>query len=146
LKSKAALKSEADFEQNVYAIANRQQLAPWVLSFVGGALPVAMVTFITGETAWANMLYYLVAIPVMCVVVAALSYRFPQNPGRWTTFMSLGQCVAAAFVGGGWGIIPLAILFMMVLSLPQFLTAVWASRLAMRAALRAEAVQGDAGK
>jgi hypothetical protein len=123
---------------SVYAVANRQRLTPWLLSFVGGALPVAAVTLITGETAWANMLYYLAAIPLMCALVAGLSYRFPQNPGRWTTFMSLGQCVAAAVVGGGWGIIPLAILFMMVLSLPQFLTAVWASRLAMRAALRAE--------
>lgn len=137
--------NETKSSDGVYAIASRQSLTPWLAAFVGGALPVTAVTLLTGETAWASMLYYLAAIPVMCAAVAVLSYRFPQNPGRWTTFMSLGQCVAAAFVGGGWGIIPLAILFMMVLSLPQFLTAVWASRLAMRKVMR-ERITADAGE
>lgn len=132
------MEGETKGQESVYAVANRQRLTPWLLSLAGGALPVAAVTFIAGETAWASMLYYLAAIPLMCALVAVVSCRFPQNPGRWTTFMSLGQCIAAAVMGGGWSIIPLAILFMMVLSLPQFLTAVWASRLAMRAALRAE--------
>lgn len=126
------LKQPADMD----AVAQRQRLTPWLLSLLGGAAPVVAITLITQETAWANLFYYIVAIPLMCAMVAAISYRFPQNPGRWTTFMSLGQCLGAAFSGGGWGIIPLAILFMMVLSLPQFLSAVWASRLAMRAVLR----------
>ena len=108
-----------------------------ISAFWVGLLVNVAISVVTGrDEAWDSPLYYVVGIPLMCVAIGFISYRFPRNPGRWTFFMSLGQCVAAVVMGGGVGVLIIALLFMMVLSLPQFITAVWTSRMGLSRQLK----------
>lgn len=108
-----------------------------ISAFWVGLLVNVAISVVTGrDEAWDSPFYYVVGIPLMCVAIGFISYRFPRNPGRWTFFMSLGQCVAAVVMGGGVGVLIIALLFMMVLSLPQFITAVWTSRMGLSRQLK----------
>ena len=103
-----------------------------VASFWVGLLVNVTISVISGrDEAWDSPFYYVVGFPLLCIAIGFISYRFPRNQGRWTFFMSLGQCVAAVVMGRGIGVLIIALLFMMVLSLPQFITAVWTSRMGL---------------
>ncbi|MCC7010676.1 MAG: hypothetical protein IT184_17835 [Acidobacteria bacterium] len=78
--------------------------------------------------------YYVVGIPIMCVAVLALAYRHPHRPWRWTLSMAAGQATALALGGSGLSLWPLALVFMTVCSLPQFIAGWIGGRLRQRAA------------
>ena len=108
--------------------------APGWLALAAGTLVCTGLARYSGDSvAWASQLYYLLGIPLLCVAVALISYRYPRHAGRWTAWMALGQCLSALFTGAGFAGVLQGILFMMVLSLPQFITAIWLSRFGLRA-------------
>jgi len=110
----------------------RSLTRPALLSLLAGFSVALAISLLTGEhSALASPFYYVVGLPLLCVAVGALSFRFPQEAGRWTVFLALGQCVASLLTDGLGGALA-TLLFMMVLSLPPFITAVWLSRLSLR--------------
>lgn len=103
-----------------------------MLSLAAGFSVALAISLLTGEdSAQASPFYYVIGLPLLCVAVGAISYRFPREAGRWTVFLALGQCLASLATDGLGGALA-TLLFMMVLSLPPFITAVWLSRLALR--------------
>jgi hypothetical protein len=83
--------------------------------------------------AWDDGSYYLVGIPVMCAVAFFLGRRYPLNAWRWALVMAGGQTVGALLNGSSLSLLPFAIIFMGIISIPQFIAAWLGSRMANRA-------------
>jgi multisubunit Na+/H+ antiporter MnhB subunit len=110
-------------------------LLPYVASFIAGLAICLLITMISGrKEAWDAPEYFTIGIPVMCLVIFALAYFFPQRAWRWALSMAIGQSLAMVLGGGSASLWPLAIIAMTVVSLPQFIVALIASRIARKRA------------
>ncbi len=108
---------------------------PYVISFITGLAVCQVITLMSGrKEAWDAPAYFTIGIPVMCLVVFALGYRFPQRAWRWALCMAVGQSVAMVLGGGSASLWPLAIIAMTVVSLPQFIVAMIAGGIAKKRA------------
>jgi len=106
---------------------------PYVISFITGLAVCLVITLMSGrKEAWDAPAYFIIGIPVMCLVVFALGYRFPQRAWRWALCMAVGQSVAMVLGGGSASLWPLAIIAMIVVSLPQFIVAMIAGGIARK--------------
>jgi hypothetical protein len=98
---------------------------PYALSALAGFGVCFAVTLLTGrKEAWDSALYFTVGIPLMCVIVYAISHAFPVRPWRWALSMAMGQAIAMMLGGGSFNLWPLAIVAMTVVSIPQFACAI----------------------
>lgn len=83
--------------------------------------------------AWDAGLYYSAGMPLMCVLIFIFAYFLPKHSWRWTLFMALGQSTSGFVKGSDLSLWPLALIAMVILSLPQlgagFLAAWLASKL-----------------
>lgn len=95
---------------------NRVHLAAGAAGFVV-ASGVALVSGI--PVAWATPLYFWLGWPLMCLVIYLLARAYPERPWRWTLSMMLGQVFSSIFFGGG-ALVPVAMAYVTVLSIPQF--------------------------
>ncbi len=106
---------------------------PYVISFITGLAVCLVITLMSGRReAWDAPAYFTIGIPVMCLVVFVLGYRFPQRAWRWALCMAVGQSVAMVLGGGSASLWPLAIIAMTVVSLPQFIVAMIAGGIAKK--------------
>ncbi len=106
---------------------------PYAVSFVAGLAVCLSITLVSGrKEAWDAPVYFSIGVPVMCVVIFAISYRFPRRTWRWALGMAVGQSVAIMMGGGSASLWPLAIIAMTVVSLPQFVVAMIAGRIAKK--------------
>ena len=106
--------------------------AAGLIALSGGVLACLLAVWMGDvDTPWGSRWYYLVGLPLMCVVAGWVSYQVPQQPGRWTVYLCLGQLLVAG-VTAGIAEMLVGVIFLMALSLPIFMTAVWLSRLALR--------------
>lgn len=111
----------------------RNDFRPFAASAAAGFVICLAITLVTGRReAWDSAAYFSVGIPLMCVVIFAVSCRFPLRTWRWTLCMAAGQSLAIALGGGSLSLWPLAIVAMTVLSIPQFVTGLIAGRLAAK--------------
>lgn len=90
--------------------------------------------------AWATPLYFMVGWPLMCVVIYLLARAYPLRAWRWTLSMMLGQVFSSIFFGGG-ALVPVAIIYVTLLSVPQF----YAGSLGSRAGLKRMGLDTDRG-
>ena len=112
-------------------------IVPYAISAVAGLVICLAITLITGRSeAWDSGAYFIFGIPLMCTIIFLISYRIPQRAWRWTFAMAAGQSVAMVIGGGSLSLWPLAIIAMTVVSIPQFVTGLVASRLALKGASR----------
>lgn len=112
----------------------RQQHAVAIAAGFGICLAIALIS--GRREPWDSGLYFVVGIPLMCLVVAWLAHQYPIRAWRWTLSMALGQSLALALGGGSLTLWPLALVAMVVVSIPQFLAGFIASRMGARAARR----------
>lgn len=106
---------------------------PYAVSFIAGLAICLFITLTSGrKEAWDAPAYFSIGIPMMCLVIFALSYWFPQRAWRWALSMAIGQSVAMVLGGGSASLWPLAIIAMTVVSLPQFIVAMVASGIAKK--------------
>lgn len=106
---------------------------PYAASVTTGLVICLAVTMLTGRReAWDSAYYFTAGIPLMCVVMFAISYRYPVRAWRWPLSMAVGQSVAMTIGGGSLSLWPLSIIAMTVVSIPQFVTALLAARLVAR--------------
>ncbi|MFA5630029.1 MAG: hypothetical protein WC997_00845 [Porticoccaceae bacterium] len=112
-------------------------LFPYVATFLCGLIVYLVIVMATGRSeAWDDGSYYLLGIPFMCAVIFVIAYRFPVRPWRWVLAMTGGQALGALLNGSDFSLLPFAIVFMMFISIPQFITARYAASLALRKADR----------
>ncbi|HXF54769.1 MAG TPA: hypothetical protein VNK52_11660 [Hyphomicrobiaceae bacterium] len=108
---------------------------PYAASTVCGLVVYMIITVATGKNeAWDDGIYYFVGIPFMSVVAFVLGYLFPIKPWRWAVSMAGGQALGAMMFGSSLNLLPLAMIFMAIVSLPQFLAAFIGSKLAPKKA------------
>jgi hypothetical protein len=69
--------------------------------------------------AWATPMYFWLGWPLMCTVIYLLARAYPERPWRWTLSMMLGQVFSSIFFGGG-ALVPVAMAYVTLLSIPQF--------------------------
>lgn len=115
---------------------DNNNVLPYVISFIAGLAVCLVITLMSGrKEAWDAPAYFTIGIPVMCLVIFALGYWFPQRAWRWVLCMAFGQSVAMVMGGGSASLWPLAIIAMTVVSVPQFIVAMVASGIAKKRAL-----------
>lgn len=112
---------------------DNNNVLPYVISFIAGLAVCLVITLMSGrKEAWDAPAYFTIGIPVMCLVIFALGYWFPQRAWRWVLCMAFGQSVAMVLGGGSASLWPLAIIAMTVVSVPQFIVAMIASGIAKK--------------
>ena len=110
----------------------RHRYIPFISSAAAGLLVCLVISLVTGrKEAWDSEIYFSIGIPVMCAVIFAIGYRFPERAWRWTHSMDVGQAIAMLSAGNSLSLWPLSIVAMTVLSVPQFVVGSVASRLAI---------------
>lgn len=108
-------------------------LLPYAVTFLCGLVVYLVIVKATGRNeAWDDALYYGLGIPVMCAVAFAIGNLFPGKPWRWALCMAGGQMAGALMNGSSLSLLPLALVFMAIISIPQFAAALVGSRLAAR--------------
>lgn len=115
-----------------FATAPGEPIAYAVSALAGLAVCLAISLATGRKEAWDSGVYFSVGIPIMVLTIFAISYVFPRYAWRWTLSMALGQSVAMLLGGNSLSLWPLAIIAMMIFSLPQFAAGFAASWLARR--------------
>lgn len=104
---------------------------PYAASALTGVVVYAAIVLATEvNEAWDASIYYSVGIPVMCLAVFAISYVFPRRAWRWTLTMAVAQLAMALLGGSSLSLWPIALVYMMILFLPQLAVGFLGSHLA----------------
>ena len=108
---------------------------PYAATAACGLVVYIAIVAATGKNeAWDDGSYYVLGIPLMCVVAFLIGNRFPTKPWRWALSMAGGQMVGALLNGSSLNLLPLALIFMAIISIPQFIAASVGARLARKRA------------
>lgn len=81
--------------------------------------------------AWATPLYFIAGWPLMCLVIYFMARAYPVRAWRWTLSMMLGQVFSSIFFGGG-ALLPVAMVYVTLLSVPQFYVGSLGSKAGLR--------------
>jgi hypothetical protein len=102
---------------------------PYTAAFLCGLLVYLAIVIATGRNeAWDDSSYFVLGIPFMCVVAFMIANRYPVNAWVWVLVMAGGQMLGALLNGSSLSLLPFAIIFMAIISAPQFLAAFLGSR------------------
>lgn len=94
------------------------------LAIVAGAVVWVIVSEASGRReAWDSQWYFLISVPVVCVVSAALGFVEPSRPWRWGVAPLVGQFPWMLFTQGPGNLLPLGVVMFGVLSVPSVITA-----------------------
>ena len=113
------------------ASANNDGLAHILAAATG--LVVTLTITVTNDVpiAWASTTYFVLGIPVMCMVTYLLSRTYSVRVWRWPLSMMLGQVFSAILYGQG-ALVPVAMAYVTLLSIPQFLAGMLGARSALK--------------
>jgi hypothetical protein len=102
---------------------------PYVAAALAGLITCMAIALATGRReAWDAGAYYSIGIPVMVGLIFIIAWIFPERAWRWTLAMAVGQSLSAFLQGSSLNLFPLAIVFMTVVSVPQFIAGYIAAR------------------
>jgi hypothetical protein len=94
------------------------------LAFVAGTVVWVVVSEASGRReAWDSQWYFLISVPVVCVVSAALGFIEPSKSWRWGVAPLVGQFSWMLFTQGPGNLLPLGVVVFGVLSVPSIITA-----------------------
>jgi hypothetical protein len=94
------------------------------VAVVTGILVWVLVSTISGRReAWDSQWYFLVGIPVICLVSAALGYVEASRSWRWGISPLIGQFFWMLLTQGPGSLLPLGLVVFGVLSVPSIITA-----------------------
>lgn len=116
---------------------NDNHLFAGAASFLCGLAVYLAIVIATGRNeAWDDASYYVLGIPFMCFVAFMIGHSFPTRPWRWALWMAGGQVVGALLNGSSLSLLPFAVVFMIIISIPQFIAARFGSKRAIAKAGR----------
>jgi hypothetical protein len=94
-----------------------------VAAAIGILVWVVVSAVASKREAWDSPLYFVVGIPLLCVVAAVLALIEPDHPWKWAV-VPLAAQAAWMFMAQGFGnLAPLGVLFFGVLAIPLFIAA-----------------------
>ena len=94
------------------------------LAVLIGVSSWVVVSMVSGRReAWDSQWYFLIGIPVVCIVSAALGFLEPSRPWRWGVAPLLGQFSWMLFTQGPGNLLPLGLVVFGVLAIPSIFTA-----------------------
>ena len=73
--------------------------------------------------AWDSQWYFMVGVPVVCVVSAVLGYLEPNRPWRWGAAPLAGQFFWMLVTQGPGNLLPLGVIVFGILAIPSMITA-----------------------
>ncbi len=101
--------------------AQSSEIFPYAASFFAGLVVCLGLSIAAGgREAVDTAAYYPVGIPLMALAILALAYVFPKQSWRWTLSMAAGQITAMLLTGSSLSLWPIAMVMMLILSIPQF--------------------------
>ncbi len=94
------------------------------LAVVAGILVWVVVSNASGRReAWDSQWYFVISVPVVCVVSSALGFIEPRRPWRWGIAPLVGQFSWMLVTQGPGNLLPLGVVVFGVLSVPSIITA-----------------------
>ncbi len=99
-------------------------------ALLGLLVCLSLIIITGGEIAWDSNLYYFIGTPVMTFLAYMLGYSFPESPWRWVVCMALGQFGSVIFVEDAMEFWWLTLGFLLMVSIPQFVSAYIGSNVA----------------
>lgn len=100
---------------------NSSRLAYGIAIAAGTVLWVATSAIGGKAEPWDSSVYWTIAYPVAIVLAGFLGYVFPQRPWRWAVVVMFMQAAVMVIAGSGFGLLPLGLVFLAVLSFPAAL-------------------------
>lgn len=94
----------------------------WVSGIAGLVIALLVGSLADQAVPWTAGLYYWLGWPLMCAVVALVTWRYPLRAWRWAMTMAVGQVFAVILSGAG-DLAPIALIYAILLSVPQFIVA-----------------------
>lgn len=94
----------------------------WLSGIAGLVIALLISQMAAQPVPWTAGLYYWLGWPLMCAVVALVTWKYPLRAWRWPMAMVVGQ-VFAVILGGEGDMAPVALIYATLLSVPQFLVA-----------------------
>ena len=89
------------------------------IAIVAGAILWTATSVMSGEREpWDSSIYWIVAYPAAMVVAGLLGCVFPQKPWRWAVVVMFMQIIVMVVGGSGFGLLPLGVILLAILSLP----------------------------
>jgi hypothetical protein len=81
---------------------------------------------------WDAPIYWTVSYPLAIALSGLLGYAFPQRPWRWAVAVIFVQMAVMVIGGSGFGLLPLGLILLGILSLPPVALAYVAAKLRLR--------------
>lgn len=101
----------------------------WGIAIAAGAILWGVTVALSGRgEPWDAPGYWSIAYPIAVLLSGALGYFFPDKPWRWAVTVIFMQLPVMILNGPGFGLLPLGLALLAVLSLP----AIWLARLGAR--------------
>lgn len=99
----------------------------WVAGGVGLVISLGLVTATGMPVPWAAYSYYWLGWPLMCGAIFLITRFYPYRAWRWPLSMAVGQVFGVILTGTG-SLVPVALAYAVLLSVPQFTVANITSR------------------
>jgi hypothetical protein len=106
---------------------------PYATSFLAGLVVCLGLTFASGgREAVDSAHYFPIGVPLMALAILVIALLFPRRAWRWTLSMAAGQMSAMVATGSSLSLWPIAIVAMLLYSIPQFVAGAIGSFVARR--------------
>ena len=112
-------------------VAGRQGAAHIMAAVAGCLIYILVVNVSSVPVAWSTPVYFWLGWPLMCAAIYLLTRQFPDRSWRWPLSMMLGQIFASILYGNG-AMVPVAMAYVTVLSIPQFAVAAYVTSVVNR--------------
>src|SRR5712671_3269937 len=89
----------------------------------GAAVWIVLSKISHRREAWDSELYFLIGLPVVCIIAAVLAYIEPNRPWRWAVMPFAAQAVWMVGSQGLGNMFPLGLIAFGIFSIPALLTA-----------------------
>lgn len=102
----------------------------YTVALVSGLVLWAATSALSGRREpWDWSGYWTVSYPLALLLAGVLGALFPQRPWRWALVVIFSQMIVMLFGGSGFGLLPLGLILLGVLSLPAIAVAKLGARL-----------------
>jgi hypothetical protein len=105
-------------------LEHRHGALGWALALGTGLILWSAASYLAGGgEPWDSGTYWTGAYPLAVIMAAALGFAFPERSWRWALGIMLAQLPVMLATESGFGLLPLGLVLLGVLSLPAILTA-----------------------